>query len=161
MVPTFPAHQEGNSETTVNNEKVRLAQRKLSNVQRQIRYAPELKQLKSAYEYKCQVNSSHDVLGRHGSKVVVHHLYPVGEDGPLVTQHHSNEIVICPNCHALFDDGSLWIDWWDGATLHHWSKSVDFEGKTITLNMGHILDRALLEKAYALHWSSNKIQKKQ
>lgn len=68
---------------------------------------------------------------------------------------HSNEIVLCPNCHELFDDGSLWIDPNDGITIKHWNKDSFYEGKKLNFIEGHVLDKKLLKRVYQLHWGKN------
>lgn len=140
------------SVTVIDSSVLRHATSQIEIVKKQIRYAPELRKLKSSYNNTCQVNEDHVLTGRKGYKVTVHHIYPVGEGGSLVTPNHGNEIVLCPNCHSLFDDGSLYIDYSDGETIRHWSKDTDYEGRTLRLKQGHIMNKTLLKMAYKLHW---------
>lgn len=142
----------GASLGSVTNTTQRQARRRKREIEQQVRYAPELRKLKELYSWRCQVESSHDTRGRNNSKVVVHHLHPVGMNGDLVTPHHSNEVVLCPNCHALFDDGSLFIDPDDGVTLRHWDRSPLYEGRKIALVEGHSLDRTILAHVYEMHY---------
>jgi putative restriction endonuclease len=139
----------------LNDSITRFAERKIGSANRQVRYAPELRDLKKAYEYTCQVDGNHILNGRKGRKVNVHHIEPVGPGGALVTPHHSNEIVLCPNCHSLFDDGSLFIDPNDGQTLHHWDKDPSYEGKLLRSIPGHILDKGILKRVYRLHYEKD------
>lgn len=134
------------------NEMTREAVKRLRSVEQQSRYAPELRKLKAAYGSVCQVDAQHELRGRKGPKVIVHHLDPVGMGGQLVTPNHSNELVLCPNCHALFDDGSLFIDPDDGATLRHWAVDPDYDRHPLHFVEGHRLNRELLRRVYRLHY---------
>jgi len=150
LIPTS-AEEINQRPTEPNTFTTTFAKRKMTTINRLVRYAPELRKLKEAYGYRCQVDQNHNVLGRNGSKVVVHHLEPVGLGGALVSPNHRNEIVLCPNCHALFDDGSLFIDSDDTRTIHHWDKDPIYEGKTLELKDWHKLDSELLARVYQLH----------
>lgn len=79
---------------------------------------------------------------------------PVASRGELVTPNHNNELVLCPNCHTLFDDGSLYVDPNDGVTLRHWNHDPRYEGVRIRFVEGHKLDKERLRRVHDLHWNS-------
>lgn len=84
--------------------------------------------------------------GRDKGIVEGHHLERVSLGGMLVSPNYSNEVVLCPNCHALFDCGALWIDLRDGETLHHIHCDCKYENKKLRFVDGHKLDKGILSK---------------
>ncbi len=71
-------------------------------VNRIIRDTPAANDLKRKYDFTCQVCMVPLAYGDGRFYVEVHHLRPLGRphDGP---DNHQNMLVLCPNCHALFD----------------------------------------------------------
>lgn len=66
-----------------------------------------VKELKLLYDYKCSLCDSH-LTGVNQPIVEVHHLIPLGKphDGLDIKE---NMIVLCPNHHAQFDAGVLFL----------------------------------------------------
>ncbi|SDZ79255.1 SAD/SRA domain-containing protein [Thalassobacillus cyri] len=141
---------------SLNLTTTRYITKKIRMVNQQIRYAPELRELKEKYNHICQVDDEHILEGRKGKKSEVHHLDPVGPGGVLVSPNHGNEIVVCPSCHSLFDDGSIYIDPADGITVRHWNSDSKYEGKRLRLVEGHELDRKTLWNVYNKHYRKEK-----
>ncbi|PAB60998.1 HNH endonuclease [Anaeromicrobium sediminis] len=67
-----------------------------------------VKNLKKIYKNKCQICNIRLEVGCNEYMSEVHHIQPLGEhDGPDISE---NMIVLCPNCHAMFDRGAITID---------------------------------------------------
>ena len=72
-------------------------------ISRIVRDTPKAREMKSVYDYQCQVCERRiDLPNSASGYVEVHHLKPLGK------KHHGkdnrdNMLVLCPNCHAEFD----------------------------------------------------------
>ncbi len=84
--------------------------------------------VKALYENKCQFCEKL-ITSPSGNYSEAAHIRPKSHDG---VDHESNVLCLCPNCHAQFDLGAVWIDA-DYAITHFKNGRV---GKLI-LNKGH------------------------
>jgi putative restriction endonuclease len=116
-----------------------LPKRVLIEVMRVIRDTAEARNLKNLYSYQCQVCGKALPLAT-GFYSEVHHLQPLGADhkGP---DNRANMIVVCPNHHALFDEGAIAIE-------PETCKVIDYQGKEIGFlfsKTDHRLEKEYLE----------------
>jgi hypothetical protein len=75
-----------------------------AHVQRIVRDTVAAKSLKARYDYKCQVCGFRIEPAPGNYYVEVHHVRPLG-GGHNGHDTHTNMLVLCPNCHAMFDFG--------------------------------------------------------
>jgi hypothetical protein len=74
----------------------------------QIKRCPKTSQeLKELYNHTCQVCRTKLSLGFGEYKTETHHIHPVSHNGPDRTD---NMLVLCANCHELFDAHALYVD---------------------------------------------------
>lgn len=72
--------------------------------------------LKDLYNDSCQICGTRIDLGNGKSMSEVHHIRPISaHNGPDVSD---NMVVVCPNCHTLFDRGAITIDLLQKSILH-------------------------------------------
>lgn len=73
-------------------------------------------QLKALYNDYCQICGTRIDLGDGESMSEVHHIQPLGaHNGPDIPE---NMVVVCPNCHTLFDRGAITIDLQRNCIIH-------------------------------------------
>lgn len=82
--------------------------RKSVAINKVIRNYSVVKYLKDLYKNRCQVCGTRLEIGLGRFYSEVHHIRPLGKHAGSDTIN--NAIVLCPNCHTLFDRGSIMID---------------------------------------------------
>ena len=82
--------------------------RKSVAINKVIRNYSVVKYLKDLYKNRCQVCGTRLEIGLGRFYSEVHHIRPLGKHAGSDTIN--NAIVLCPNCHILFDRGSIMID---------------------------------------------------
>ena len=82
--------------------------RKSVAINKVIRNYSVVKYLKDLYRNRCQVCGTRLEIGLGRFYSEVHHIRPLGKHAGSDTIN--NAIVLCPNCHILFDRGSIMID---------------------------------------------------
>ena len=137
----YQARQSGEVDDDEQIVKAMKTQREVSAF---IRNAKWVKRLKSRYRSTCQISEDHILNTPSGDAYAeVHHVRGVADGGPLhIHPGFGNEVVVCPNCHALFSVGAICIDPRDGKTIRHYQKHPGYEGKKLRFDerMGHVLD---------------------
>ena len=117
-------------------------ERKSATVNRLKRNVKLSEEVKKLYEYKCQVCNTY-LKTPYGGIAIGAHIKGLGNphNGPDVIE---NMICLCPNHHEQFDDYGYYIE---PDTLE--IKGLEgFEGKKITLNKKHKIDKELLKYHY-------------
>jgi HNH endonuclease len=134
-------------ESELPDSDVVMAERKRIEAKWLLRNAPQLRRLKEAYGYVCQIDPQHRFEQLDAPPYVeVHHLKPISEGGILADPQFSNCIVVCPSCHVLLQSRAMWIDPVDGRKLRHFRGDARYHGKRIKLIDGHQLDRKVLRE---------------
>ncbi|AOY74695.1 HNH endonuclease [Clostridium formicaceticum] len=111
--PHFMKNGEENKKTDGNKIfKNLLGNKKPEKVERTVYWSKRnitiVKYLKQLYENKCQICNNQLEIGYNEFVSEVHHIQPLGEHkGPDIIE---NMIVLCPNCHVMFDRGAITID---------------------------------------------------
>lgn len=102
-------------------------------VSRTIRNTKIAKGLKESYNYRCQVCGERRENGSSGY-AEAHHIHPLGDEppGPDIKE---NLLVLCPNHHADFDFGMLYIDPSSLKISHQYDDTVD--GNTLKTDPDH------------------------
>lgn len=87
--------------------------------------------LKTLYNNECQICRNRVEIGLNEHYSEVHHVKPLGNHhgGPDIIQ---NMIVLCPNCHVLFDRGAIGINILNMTVMHCNTNNL-LNGKSITL----------------------------
>ena len=75
-----------------------------------------VKRLKKLYNYECQVCGLQIQILNDQYICEVHHIQPLGQHGGA--DKSENMIVLCPNHHAMFDNGIISIDLEDKSIIH-------------------------------------------
>lgn len=108
-----------------------------TTVSRKVRNTTLVKDLKKAYEHKCQVCG--DVRYREPDEPYAegHHIQPLGDPhtGPDTP---GNILILCPNHHADFDYGVIEIDPATHEISHEYDETVD--GNPLTVDEEHDID---------------------
>ena len=83
--------------------------RMLAMVQRIIRSSAVVEHVKQLYDFTCQICRTRLPVGAKGGYAEGAHIHPLGKPhrGPDII---SNVLCLCPNCHVLFDHGSIKIE---------------------------------------------------
>ena len=108
----------------------------VNRLKRNVKLSEEVKKL---YEYKCQVCNTY-LKTPYGGIAIGAHIKGLGNphNGPDVIE---NMICLCPNHHEQFDDYGYYIE---PETLE--IKGLEgYEGKKITINKKHKIDKELLK----------------
>lgn len=118
---------------------------KLVAISRLVRDTILSRKLKIHYNYECQVCNQR-LQSSYGFISEAHHIRPYnkshkGDDS------WGNMIVLCPNCHAQFDELYFAIEPQD-RILYCIDENHPFNGKKFTTKEGHELQRAYLEYAW-------------
>ena len=111
----------------------------VNRLKRNVKLSEEVKKL---YEYKCQVCNTY-LKTPYGGIAIGAHIKGLGNphNGPDVIE---NMICLCPNHHEQFDDYGYYIE---PETLE--IKGLEgYEGKKITINKKHKIDKELLKYHY-------------
>ena len=106
-------------------------------------------QIKDLYDFKCQVCNTY-LKTPYGGIAIGAHIKGLGNphNGPDVLE---NMICLCPNHHEQFDDYGYYIE---PDTLE--IKGLEeFEGKKITINKKHKIDKELLKYHYDQYKKNN------
>lgn len=92
--------------------------------------------LKHKYDNTCQVCGCRLEIRRGVYYSEVHHIRPLGSvhEG---SDTLGNTIVLCPNCHTLFDRGSIGIDV-NSLTIMHFDNENNLKGKPLLIR--HLID---------------------
>lgn len=106
-----------------------------------IRNTDMVHELKSLYDYRCQVCGDRRQSYDGQPYAEGHHLQPLGEphNGP---DEPGNILVLCPDHHADFDYGQITIDTETLEVSHQYDESID--GHVLTVEPAHDLDEAYL-----------------
>jgi predicted restriction endonuclease len=119
-------------------------------VMRILRDPKKIRSLKELYEYKCQICSqrleSPLFNGSDRAYAEVHHLRPLGGEHAGL-DNWDNMLVLCPNCHVLFDSLALAIHPQTGQVVAFKNKSASSCDKSRFLGK-HQLD----PENVAFHW---------
>lgn len=105
-------------------------------VNRIVRKANLVQILKHKYDNTCQVCGCRLEIRRGVYYSEVHHIRPLGSihEG---SDTLGNTIVLCPNCHTLFDRGSIGIDM-NSLTIMHFDDENNLKGKPLLIR--HLID---------------------
>ena len=108
----------------------------VNRLKRNVKLSEDIKNL---YEYKCQVCDIY-LKTPYGGIAIGAHIKGLGKphNGPDVIE---NMICLCPNHHEQFDDYGYYID----PETYEIKGLKDFEGKKITVNKKHKIDKEFLE----------------
>jgi len=113
-----------------------------TTVSRIVRNTHLAKELKDQYQHHCQVcgETRHQTPLKHYSEV--HHIKPLGRphEGPDTKK---NMLILCPNHHADFDHGVVYIDPDDLEITHATDDAVS--GRTLRMKKEHEIERAFIE----------------
>ena len=90
-----------------------------------------IKVLKASYRDQCQVCNNVLHIGRGRGYSEGHHIRPLGKGGADVRE---NVLILCPNCHALFDLAAFSLSA-DGKSI----TGPEFSNRRITFRKGHKL----------------------
>jgi len=83
------------------------AERSLMTVSRIIRDSRIVQQLKSVYEYRCQICSNTiELRTGQGRYCEAHHIRPLGRPHEG-SDNIANLVIVCPNHHAMLDFGAI------------------------------------------------------
>ena len=118
----------------------------VNRLKRNVKLSEEIKKL---YEYKCQVCNTY-LETPYGGIAIGAHIKGLGNphNGPDVLE---NMICLCPNHHEQFDDYGYYIE---PNTLE--IKGLEgYEGKKITINKKHKIDKELLKYHYDQYKKNN------
>ena len=118
----------------------------VNRLKRNVKLSEEVKKL---YEYKCQVCNTY-LKTPYGGIAIGAHIKGLGNphNGPDVLE---NMICLCPNHHEQFDDYGYYIE---PNTLE--IKGLEgYEGKKITINKKHKIDKELLKYHYDQYKKNN------
>jgi|TARA_B110000879_G_scaffold75519_1_gene105311 putative restriction endonuclease len=123
-------------------------ERSASTVNRLKRNVKLSEEIKKIYEYKCQVCSIF-LKTPSGAIAIGAHIKGLGKphNGPDVIE---NMICLCPNHHEQFDDYGYYID----PETYEIKGLKDFEGKKITINKKHNIDKEFFEY-HSLQYKKN------
>ncbi len=128
------------------------AERRRIEAERILRDAAEMRKLKEAYDWRCQVDRRHEIELPHGPYAEVHHLVPLAKGGEFSGPTYGNCLVVCPGCHVRFQEGAMCIDPADGRTIRHFNPDHELQGRRIKLRPGHKLYKRVLTQAARLLW---------
>ena len=108
----------------------------VNRLKRNVKLSEDIKNL---YEYKCQVCDIY-LKTPYGGIAIGAHIKGLGkpDNGPDVIE---NMICLCPNHHEQFDDYGYYID----PETYEIKGLKGFEGKKITVNKKHKIDKEFLE----------------
>ena len=109
---------------------------KVSRIKRDVRLSEEVKEI---YGYKCQVCNVY-LKTPYGKIAIGAHIKRLGrpDHGPDAIE---NMICLCPNHHEQFDDYGYYID----PETFEIKELEGFEGKKITLNKKHNIEKGFLK----------------
>ena len=108
----------------------------VSRIKRDVSLSENIKEI---YGYKCQVCNVY-LKTPYGAIAIGAHIKGLGKphNGPDVIE---NMICLCPNHHEQFDDHGFYID----PDTYEIKGLEDFEGKKITLNKKHNIEKSFLK----------------
>jgi len=108
----------------------------VSRIKRDVSLSENIKEI---YGYKCQVCNVY-LKTPYGAIAIGAHIKGLGKphNGPDVIE---NMICLCPNHHEQFDDHGFYID----PNTYEIKGLEDFEGKKITLNKKHNIEKSFLK----------------
>ena len=98
-----------------------------------------VRSLKKLYNYTCQICQAKLEIGSSSYYIEAHHIKPLGKHGGPDTI--SNLIIVCPNCHTLFDRGAIGIS--KDNKVIHFSLYNKLNGKEIV--MKHKIDTEYID----------------
>lgn len=128
-------------------------------IQRMVRDSNIAKWLKEKYGHRCQLCSYRLRNSNDGYYSEAHHIRPYnkihrGDDSVR------NLIILCPNCHAQFDDLYFAINP-DDMLVHCAFEDEDYHMESLYFIEGHTLGREYLEYTWSLFLEKNKDKNKQ
>lgn len=102
-----------------------------------------VKQLKELYNHECQICGIRIPVANNQFICEVHHVQPLGSH--LGADKSENMIVLCPNHHAMFDNGLLSVDLVNKTLIHSDSSN---ELNNLKVNIKHKIDFKYVEYHY-------------
>jgi predicted restriction endonuclease len=112
-----------------------------TQVVRRVRDSAKARELKEAHDHRCQVCGGTRRLDDERRYAEVHHLHPLGDEGPDVT---GNMLVLCPDHHVDFDYGVAAVEPSDGETVVH-DFEDDVDGRILRTIDSHQVKSQYLE----------------
>lgn len=131
--PSLPSGDESDSEDGIDLPEGRETTVRRERVQnRVLRDEALVREIKQMYDDRCQICGDKHLQGQEIGYSEVHHLMPLGADGPDVP---ANVVVVCPNHHTDFETGMLSIDPESLQISHQYENDVD--GRELLIEEGH------------------------
>ncbi|WP_435334760.1 HNH endonuclease [Haloarchaeobius sp. TZWWS8] len=97
-----------------------------------IRNEALVRQVKRMHDHNCQICGEKRLQGPEDGYSEVHHLMPLGEDGPDIPE---NVVVVCPNHHVDFENGMISIDPRTKEITHFYDSEIS--GRELLVEDGH------------------------